>query len=198
MNTTKTKFKPGDRVKIDWLGISDLRPTGTVDKVANDYVGFMVDGYTYKNGDRHSFSGENINRLSHLNETKVMNNKPFDLQKALAGDLVIINGATGQYQFTYTNDRGAICVFKMTEPNQKEWIAMINDNGMSVSDAIYTIATMAPKPDEYWVATGIHAEAGIIVAGRAAETSAQAVDYLSSISFVESDSIQTHKITRYE
>lgn len=86
-----------------------------------------------------------------------MNNKPFDLQKALAGEPVVTDkGHYATYRFTAVND--AIKhhhVFTYTDDKEREWVTVVNNEGLS-SDTGSWITNpaalfMAPVKKTVWV-----------------------------------------------
>jgi len=86
-----------------------------------------------------------------------MNYKPFDLQKALAGEPVVTNeGVPANYKFTAVNDLiEHHHVFTYIDNKGREWVTVVNDEGMA-SDGFSLIRKsaklfMAPVKKTVWV-----------------------------------------------
>lgn len=126
-----------------------------------------------------------------------MNNKPFDLQKALAGEPVIDgNGSIIEEIFYFSKTTVAYPVYCSIKGS----IYTFTINGVWDTDIPGSSNNlfMAPKPVEYWVATA-NTKDGSIVASNPAKQEETAISILKNV-WGENRvlDIQTHKITRYE
>lgn len=108
-----------------------------------------------------------------------MNYKPFDLQKALAGESIIINGDSGKYQFKFVNQDITRYVFLMIGRSGSDWIAQVSESGATLPPTATGLAVMVPQKKTVWVNIWNDAEGNLWSTGRPFDTETEAANAMS-------------------
>ena len=137
-----------------------------------------------------------------------MNYKPFDPEKARQGDPVVLQeypNDTSKYLATLNRDAESsqtVHLIMMTEPEGHQYIVLVTDRGVAYGENgrnFHKAMVMAPKPVEYWIATAVDNTCPNMFAGSDPKISSElAARDIHRFPNIDPDSIQTHKITRYE
>jgi hypothetical protein len=127
-----------------------------------------------------------------------MDNKPFNLQRALAGDPVVDGNGSKIDEIFYFSKTSSL--YPVICSINGEPIRFTIDGWFEhVAPGSPFDLFMAPIPVEYWVASGIHSVTGIcLTTAKGYESPEEAIEVLSSFCHTYATDIQTHKIIRYE
>lgn len=136
-----------------------------------------------------------------------MKTKPFNLEQAKAGKSVVTNeGHPAKYMFTAENNIvKAKYIFTYKKPDGNEYLTVVDDMGICTDSSnhvfVRTSLLMVLEEKEYWIATigGQTLGYGCFYSTNACLSEEEAIETLKK-TCNESlfNTIQTHKITRYE
>lgn len=197
-------FKVGDRVSVK--GDSNL---GTVHKVEENYIQIRIDEYSYSDpSEHHGYHGNLIERYITLippeNGKKTI---PFNLDLALSGQKVVNRSGEEiiELYFFKTSKDG----YPVVAATSDGVVLKYGINGSFCPDgAIHKYDLLIqPKEKEYWIATGYVAYSQTLSNGdivkvrdefiyKCRPTEQEAIDAIKGK--INPETIQTHKIIRYE
>jgi hypothetical protein len=135
-----------------------------------------------------------------------MKTKPFNLSEAIAGKIVVDQeGRKGKWVYTMNNPTsahgGKKHVFSFNTEEGREYLVSTDDTGGAVLTKEFIdkgVLRMECKQTEYWIATGISSITKDLYSTRPRSVEDDAIsDLRYSIALLD-DTLQTHKITRYE